>query len=264
MYRAAARILANEVKAGHYIVQNTCVIYHGGANFDPNDEETTDADMEYWYDSMIRGFQDELAKDFDGDGVVEELGGIGFVPSNPGIFDNDKPINYYLAATNQYPNVFVVSKGHYLWRTDALLQECFPPIDYPTQSESVVMPKGTRDLLARDGSHLNQCGYNAAGLVLAENLYGYFRTERALESVQLLNRYGSEVQDEIVLWKTGATERFILLTEPCYVSDLTIILSDNLQMLSPFTVKATAAGEGFITITYQGEVLRHVIVTVGE
>jgi len=35
-------------------------------------------------------------------------------------------------------------------------------------------------------------------------------------------------------------------------------------MISPFTVKAKAAGEGFIKISYGNEVIREIAVTVGE
>ena len=264
MYRAAAQVLSNEVKAGHYVLKNTCVIYHSGANFDYKNVEFTDEVMEYWYDSMINGFRQDLAMDINGDGTVETIDAIAFVPSGAGKMVNDKPINYYLAATDAYPNVYVVSKTVYNWSTDELVKTNFPKIEYETQSESVEMPTLYSQLKAEDGVHLTQTGYNAAGLNIGENLYKYFRTEFTLESFELTDENGKEVKDEIKLKRKGSSAKFILLTEPCYVSDLTITLSDNLEMISPFVVKATAEGEGFMTISYKGEVLRHIVFKIGD
>ena len=264
MYRAAAQVLANEVQAGHYVLKNTCVIYHSGANFDYKNVEFTDEIMEYWYDSMINGFRQDLAMDIDGDGTVETVDAIGFVPSGAGTLTNDKPINYYLAATDKYPNVYVVSKTVYDWRSDELVQSNFPEIEYETQSQSVEKPTLYSQLKAEDGVHLTQTGYNAAGLSIGENLYKYFRTEFTLESFRFVDENGNDVKDEIKMKRKGSSVKFTLFTEPCYVSDLTITLSDNLEMISPFVVKATAEGEGFVTISYKGEVLRHIVVKVGD
>lgn len=264
MYRAAAQVLSNEVKAGHYVLKNTCVIYHSGANFGYKNVEYTDEIMEYWYDSMINGFREDLAMDINGDGTPETVDSIGIVPHGAGSMNDDKPINYYLAASDKYPNVYIVSKTIYAWRSDELLQSNFPEIDYATQSESVEKPTLVSQLKAEDGVHLTQVGYNAAGLSIGENLYNYFRNDRTLESFQLVDENGNEVKDEIKMKRKGASEVFRLFTEPCYVSDLTITLSDNLEMISPFVVKATAEGEGFITISYKGEELRHIVVKVGD
>ena len=264
MYRAAAQVLSNEVKAGHYVLKNTCVIYHSGANFGYKNVEYTDEIMEYWYDSMINGFREDLAMDITGDGTPETVDAIGFVPSGAGSLKEDKPINYYLAATDKYPNVYILSKTVYNWRSDDLLLKNFPAIEYETQSEPVVMPKTTAETKAEDGVHLTQCGYNAAGLLLGEALYNYFRTEHKLDSYQLLDENGNDVKDSIKLKRRGSSEKFTLLTEPCYVSDFTIELSENLEMISPFTVKAKAAGEGFMRISYKGQVIREIAITVGE
>ncbi len=264
MYRAAAQVLANEVKAGHYILKNTCVIYHSGANFGYKNVEFTDEVMEFWYDSMINGLHQDLTMDIDGDGNPETVDAIGFVPSGAGNLKDDKPINYYLAATDKYPNVYILDKTVYNWRSDDLLKQNFPAIEYETQSEPVVMPKLKAEIYAEDGVHLTQCGYNAAGLRLGEALYNYFRTEHKLESYQLLDESGVEIKDTINLKRIGSSKKLVLLTEPCYVSDLTIELSDNLEVISPFAVKATAAGEGFIKISYGDELIREIVVTVGQ
>ena len=264
MYRAAAQVLSNEVKAGHYVLKNTCVIYHSGANFGYKNVEYTDEIMEYWYDSMVNGFREDLAMDITGDGTPETVNAIGIVPHGAGSMNDDKPINYYLAATDKYPNVYILSKTTYYWNTDELVQSAFPAIEYQTQSEAVEMPTLYSQLKAEDGVHLTQVGYNAAGLSIGENLYNYFRTDRVLESYRLLDENGNEVKDSIKLKRRGSSEKFTLFTEPCYVSDLTIELSENLEMISPFVVKAKEVGEGFMKISYKGEVIREITITVGE
>ena len=126
------------------------------------------------------------------------------------------------------------------------------------------MPTLYSQLKAEDGVHLTQVGYNAAGLSIGENLYNYFRTDRVLESYKLVDENGNEVKDSIKLKRRGSSEKFTLFTEPCYVSDLTIELSENLEMISPFVVKAKEVGEGFMKISYKGEVIREITITVGE
>ena len=264
MYQAAAKVLSNEIKAGHYVLKNTMVIYHSGSNFEYKSVEFTDEVMEYWYDSMIEGFNSRLSMDYDGDGEVEQLNAIGIIPSTARSMKNDKPINYYLAATDQYPNVYIASLGVYYWRTNELLAENFPPIDYETQSEPAVAPANRDEMYSSDGVHVTQSSYNGLGIIMGELFYEYFHTEPVLKSIELLDENGNEVKDAIKLKRKGSSKKFVLITEPCYISNFTITLSDNLKMESPFNVVATETGEGFITISYRGEVLRHITVTVGD
>ena len=264
MYKAAATVLCNEAKAGHYVVKNTAVIYHSGANFEYKNVEFTDEVMEYWYDSMINGFKNDLAADFNCDGTPEMPQGIGIIPHGAASFKQDKPANYYVAFSDKYENCFILSKTVYYWRTDELLQANFPAIEYETQSEPVVAPKTTTELKAEDKVHLGQAGYNACGLMIGENLYNYFRTDVKLESLEILDENGNEVKDEISFKKVGQSEKLIALTEPCYASDFTIELSENLELISPFVVKAKAEGEGYIKITKDGEVIREIPVKVGK
>lgn len=263
MYRAAATVLCNEAKAGHYVVKNTAVIYHSGANFGYKNVEYTDMIMEYWYDSMIEGFKSDLAADFNGDGTPEAPQGIGMIPHGAATFKDDKPINYYIAFSDKYADCFIASKTVYHWRTDDLIKANFPAIEYETQSEPVSKPNSVLEMKAQDNTHLQQVGYNACGILIGENLFDYFRGNVKLESLEILNEAGATIQDEITLDRVGASMKLYALTEPCYVSDFTIELSENLEMLSPFTVRALAKGDGFIKITKDGEVIRQITVKIG-
>lgn len=263
MYKAAATVLCNEAKAGHYVVKNTAVIYHSGANFGYKNVEYTDMIMEYWYDSMIDGFKSDLAADFNGDGTPEAPQGIGLIPLSAAKFTEDKPINYYIALSDKYAGCFIASKTVYHWRTDELLKANFPAIEYETQSEPVSVPNSTIELKASDGTHLTQVGYNACGIMIGENLFEYFRKNTKLESLEIQNESGTVIGDEIAIGRVGESVKLYALTQPCYVSDFTIELSQNLEMLSPFTVRAIAAGEGFIKISKDGQLIRQITVKIG-
>lgn len=268
MYRAAALVLKNEVAAGHYLLKNTAIIYHSKANFVYKNVEYTDQVMEYWYDSMVGGFCEDLTMDITGDGTAETVQAIGFLPlwsnSKRGDYPYDTPINYYLALSDTYPNCFIVAETMRNWCTSELLKSNFPTIEYETQSEPVNMPVSTDELLAEDGVHYTQVAYNAAGLELAENLYDYFRTKVTLNEMSIYTSAGFKVKDELVFKRLGASYSLIVETSPCYASNFSIEVSDNLEVSSPFTVEAVAGGKGYINILKDGEVIRSIAVTVED
>lgn len=266
MYRAAALVIRNEVAAGHYKLKNTAIIYHSNANFGYKNVEFNDEIMEFWYDSMIGGFREDLAMDITGDGEKETVQAFGLLPhwshNTPGKYPNDTPIDFYLALSDAYPGCFIVGETMRNWCSDSLLKENFPAIEYSTQSEPVIMPAVKDELKAADGTHFSQVAYNAAGLEIGENLYNYFRTKTKAEQLVIYNANGMKVKDSLELKRVGATVSLIVEAEPYYVSDFTIELSDNLELSSPFTVKAVASGEGYITISRDGQVFQKITVTV--
>ena len=268
MYRAAALVLRNEVSAGHYILKNTAVIYHSAANFDYKSVEFDDATMEFWYDSMYNGFLDDLAMDINGDGKMETIQALGFLPSwkssQKGKYPNDKPINYFMAISDAYPGCFMVGETMRNWYDDGLLAKNFPAIEYETQSEPVTMPATREEMFAEDNVHFSQVVYNAAGLEIGENLYHYFRAKQEAESFYVYNDKGQEVEGTLKFKKVGSTHALIIESYPITACDYTIEISDNLKMSSPFVLKATAEGDGYIRLVKDGKVVWSVDVTVGK
>ena len=268
MYRAAATVLKNEIAAGHYILRNTALIYHSASNFSYKNVEYTDEIMEFWYDSMYNGFIEDLSMDITGDGEKETVQAIGFLPtwtSNArGSYALDKPINFYMALSDAYPKAFMVAETMRNWCSTELVRENFPPVEYATQSEPVKIPATKDELFAEDGVHYAQVVYNAAGLEIAENLYAYFRTVPTPESLTIYTSDGKVVKDALVLKRVGATVSLIAEANPCYVSNFTIELSDNLKLVSPFTVKSVEAGEGWIKISLYGQLIRSIRVEVSD
>ena len=268
MYRAAAQVLKNEVSAGHYFLKNTAIIYHSAANFGYKNVEFDDAVMEFWYDSMYNGFLNDLAMDINGDGEVETVQALGFLPSwkgsQKGKYPYDKPINYYMSLSDAYPGCFMVGETMRNWYDDGLLAKNFPAIAYETQSEPVNVPATPAEMFAEDEVHFAQVVYNAAGLEIGENLYRYFRTSPEAETFYVYTSNGMLVEDSLRFKKVGSSHALIVEVYPITVSDFTIEISDNLQLSSPFNLKATAEGEGYIRLIRDGEVIWEVSVTVGN
>lgn len=266
MYRAAATVLKNEIAAGHYILRNTAIVYHSASNFVHKNVEYTNQIMEYWYDSMYNGFIEDLSMDITGDGQAETVQAIGFLPTwnsdVRGKYAFDQPINFYMAASDAYPKAFMAAETMRNWCSTELIRENFPTIEYVTQSEPVEMPIYKDDLLVEDGVHYTQVAYNAAGLEIATNLYAYLRSIPALESLTIYTSDGSVVKDELTLQRANDTVSLIAEATPCYVSNFTIEVSDNLKLISPFTVKAQSVGEGWIKISRNGELIRTILVEV--
>ena len=267
MYRAAAHVLKNEAAAGHYTLKNTAVIYHSGGNFDYKKVEFTDEIMEYWYDSLYYGLLEDLAIDIDGNGEKETLQALAFLPGRSvqlsGKYPNDQPINYYMSLSDQYPGCFMATNTVRFWAAVELLQN-FPDIDYTTQSQPVEKPTNKAELIAEDGVHFLQVAYNAVGIGIGESLYAHFRNQPQTVTFTVRTPDGRAINDTLKLKKVGLAQTLVVEAEPYYASDFTIELSDNLELSSPFTVKATAEGEGYIKFSRNGQVLHTITVTVGN
>ena len=267
MYRAATHVLKNEAAAGHYTLKNTAVIYHSGGNFDYKKVEFTDEIMEYWYDSLYYGLLEDLAIDINGDGEKETLQALAFLPGRSvqlsGKYPNDQPINYYMSLSDQYPGCFMATNTVRTWAREDLLEN-FPDIDYTTQSEAVEKPTTKAELIAEDNVHFLQVAYNAVGLGIGESLYAHFRNQPDTVTFTVYTPDGRQINDSLKLKKVGSTQTLVVESEPYYASDFTIELSDNLELSSPFTVKAAAEGEGYIKFSRNGQVLHTITVTVGD
>ena len=266
LYTKAAAILQAEAAAGHYAVRNTAVIYHSAVNFEFKNVTFDNALLEQWYDSLWSGFRTELAADFDGDGTAEAPQALGFVP-----FWNvatahaelllDRPANFYMAASDAYPDMFLASMIVQRWLTPEDLRANFPEIDYETHGFAVEKPTSA-DTLFADGVHLRQPGYNALGADIGENLFRHFRQPPQARSVKLLSPSGTEIGDTIELTRRNVEYAIAILPEPACVSDLTITVEGDLELAYPMLLRDTGSGGGTLTISQGDTVLRTVTVTV--
>lgn len=265
LFAYAQKILANEIAAGHYRLKDMAIIYHSAANFDYKNVTYTDENAKFWYDSMWNGFKTDLAMDMDGDGENETVQAMGFVPifTTPSLVGVDRPANFFMGASDEYEDMFMASLISYQWVTAGGLEKYFPDIAYETHGESVKKPT-TRETLYTDGVHYHQVAYNALGLNIAENIYTYFRTLNNPESVAIYKvSTANRLKDEIDL-KLGRSVSVFPVVEPLTVNDLTITVSENLEIKYPCTIKAKAAGVGTLTISHGDKVLLTLTINVNE
>lgn len=262
VFSAAQMILRNEVAAGHYKLRDQAIIYHSAANFEYKSVQYDDPTLETWYSSMCNGFMEGLAADITGDGKEDTLDAIGFAPiwSRDGVgkYPVDKPANFYMAASAQYPRMFMTANTLRQWIVDI---NKFPAIEYTTHGQEVTRPLMNGDLYATDGVHLSQVAYNALGLGVAEELYGFLRQKERATQIKLVDEFGTRIQDKVQLRK-GATKSIVISLEDGNAADLTFTVSDNLKLSFPLVVTAVSEGEGTLTVSKGNTVLKTITFTV--
>ncbi len=270
LFRYAQNILKNEIAAGHYRLKDMAIIYHSAANFGYKQVVFTNDTLKEWYDSMWRGFKTDLATDMDGDGKTETVQSMGLVPiwtppaaGAAGIHD-DKPANYFMAASNSYPDVYMASLIGRGWTNDTGIVKNFPDIPYSaTHGEMPVKPQNTADVYA-DGVHYKQVVYNTVGIEIANNMYSNLRQKTTAGKVTLKKIDGNSVYDKLKMNRVGAEVELLIECDPVNVDDLTITVTDNLTISYPFVVTAVAEGEGKLTVSQGNTVLVEVAITVGK
>lgn len=250
VFQSAQMVLANEIEAGHYRLKDMAIIYHSAANFGYKNVKYTQEDLQKWYDKMWNGYKKDLAMDMDGDGKKDTVNALGFVPiwttNNVRAYADDKPANYVMGSSKEYPDMFMASLGTKLWiRAGAI-----PAIDYTTVKTPVEMPKQTSQFFA-DGTHLTQVVYNAQGIDTAANLYAHLREQVQAESVTFEKPDCSQVTNGVAL-RVGASITLVPQVTPYNVSDLTYTVSDNLSVSYPCVITGKAAGTGTLTVS-QGD-----------
>ncbi len=268
LYRQAAEILQNESAAGHYVLKDTVVIYHSGANFSFKNVTFDNALLEEWYSSMWNGYKQDLAMDINGDGTDETVGSMGLVlarttTNKDEYFITDFCANYFMAGSDLYPDMFMASHGAQDWTTNEGVRNNFPEIDYETHGFEVKKPNTVQDIYA-DDIHLQQVAYNAIGMNIADNTFRNLRTENPVVSLKVLGPTGKEIGDTLEFSRKGVEYQIALLPEPLCASDLTITLSDNLEMAYPFVIKDVGTGTGTITISQGDTVLKTITVKIAE
>ena len=269
MFSYAQGVLANEIAAGHYRLKDMAVIYHSAANFGYKQVIYTDNDLYTWYDSLWTGFKTDLTIDVDGDGTEETVQSLGLVPiwapagSGANGIHDDKPANYFMALSDSYPDVFMASLEGRNWITDSGIVKNFPDAPYTaTHTDMPAKPTTIKELFA-DGVHYNQVAYNAAGIVIADNLYTNLRGEYKAEKLTVKKADGNSLYDEIKLNRVGDSVELYIECDPYTVDDLTFTVSDNIKIEFPLVITAVASGEGKLTIAQGDNVLLDVAVVVG-
>ena len=266
-----ATVMKNEVAAGHYAYRTSVVLNFASANFSYNNVEYNDEKLAAWQDGMWDLFVNGATVDIDGDGKVDAPEMIGYVPdfmARSYHYKTDKPLIYYRAASADYPEVFIASNIHRLWKTDADVYNTFPRINYTTYTGvKLERPITLAGINADNNGHYFQVAYNAQGLEIGKALYERIIKggEAKLKDVEVLYLDADAKPIEVngsVEMKAGETLQFVVVPDPFYVNDLEISVSKNLSLDGIFYVTATNKGEGEITIKRNGEVVKTVKIIV--
>ncbi len=266
-FKNAAKLLKNEVAAGHYEFKDMGVIYFSAANFDFRGVTPDDDKMALWYDSLWTSIQNGMTEDIDGDGTADKPKSFGFVPlwqpdttQHINKFNFDKPTTFYMSASKDYEYAYTASIISKAWMTaGSNLSSIFPKIEYTTQKTNVKHPTSISDVVA-DTAHLTQTGYNAYGIDIAENAYSYIRTENTTEKVTFFNAAGNSVVN--ISMKLATFQKICIVSENTAAGNFDITVSDNLRYEFPGNLKAVAKGTGTITVSQNGTVLGTLTVNV--
>ena len=261
LYQKAEQILKAEIAAGHYtlshmgILQNTCA--NGDQNWD------TAKYLEYFF-NVWNGFKKDLACDLDGDGKTETVECIGLSPiwtrSSPLTFSNGKRINYVLAASPEYPEIFLAGCETRNWTNTVNITTYFERnITYTTQNGTPITPAKTLDdIYPTDNVHYLQVAYNAAGMEIGENLYRHFYGEPATETLTLFASDGSEILQDKLTVAAGGKTYAVPACYPCCASDITVKTTGGVTFNNG---TITVSSNGTVEFTQNGKTLRTLTIT---
>ena len=265
----AQQIMTKEIAAGHYTLSHMTMFYFSGANFgNANYQHWTHDSVKTDYETMWNGLKKDLAMDMNGDGKDETLEAMGIVPiwtkSNKA-YQYDKALNYIMAASADYPDVFIASDLYRDW-LDINNLASFPAIDYTTQSVPAEVPlaieAGTAaNTVFMDDAHLSQVTYNAIGLDMAAVYNNLCGKNNAVTTIELQYVNGQAVPDTIQLKKGEQTQVIVPVLTPEYGGDVSITVNDNLKLVWPLIIEGAEAGTGTVTFT-AGDVTKTLTVEV--
>lgn len=267
-------ILKNEIAAGHYTFARMEMFYFSCANGDQDWEPREYKDA---FDSMYLGFKQDICMDVDGDGTEEIIDNFGLIPHwrpagntivDPA-FNNGQSQNYYIAASAEYPDVYLASS---LCRSfdsiaPAKIAGIFTTdyLQYPTQNgttPAALVPdsmKNSDTSVFPDTIHCAQVVQNLQGMIAAESLYKRLTGTGVGGSVAVYAMDGINTLADGHTLKVAAYSKYRLtITQPDHVlGSLRVEATGNIRYDGVF-VTASAAGSGKLTI-YSGERVVHTI-----
>lgn len=277
MYQCAQAILKNEIKAGHYTLSHMAIAYFNGANFsNASYTDWTLDSLEEHYEGMWNGFKTAFTTDMNGDGETETVEALGIVPlwSLSSLnYSGDKAATYYMAASQEWPDVFTLSDIYRDWMTVDGIKSSFPAIDYATNSgEAVQVPEsvknsaqgGTSDwsvFCANDNTHLSQVAYNAVGFDMGTNMYNYLCRDVDAESAHFESVGGAALENATVT--VGEQLSIVPVIREIYGKGVTLS-AEGAVALDGNCVVATKVGTGTVTVSVSGTVVDTLTITVVE
>ena len=275
MYQCAQAILKNEIAAGHYTLSHMGIVQFTGANFANRYPDWTLDSLKQDYTELWNGFKEAFTTDMDGDGdteTVEKLALVPFWSDTSKTFTNEKAANYYMSASQEWPDIFVVSDVYRNWTiVDGLAS--FPAIDYATNSgEALEVPTsvrhtsqgGTSDqsvFCSKDTAHLRQVAYNAVGLDIGNNLYAYFYENISATEGHFENTSAKDLASVTLI--PGEQISIVPVVKPVYGKNVTLV-AEGAVSLNGNCIIGKEAGSGQVKILIGDQVADTLTVTVEE
>ena len=285
-FTQAQQIIANEVAAGHFTLEDMVLLYHGSANGGYRGFDYTYENGPAMYDIFFDAMRTALNRDVDGDGDRDEIK-IGFVPiwtrSKDHSVTSGTP-NFYMetasallmAASGNYSDIFLASLiGWDKWLTDEKVQEYFKDYEqkFTTQNGTTLdVPQSNLALYPYekgDYVHYAQFAYNEMGADIARNIYKLLRDKsNANVSLRLFKTDGlTEVAAggaETLVMQFGDRLTLVPVVDPISINDLTFEVSGSLGMKHPLTIYPIGSGVGTLKIYYQDTLLKTITIDMGE
>ncbi|MBR5570716.1 MAG: hypothetical protein IKW10_07490 [Oscillospiraceae bacterium] len=275
MYQCAQKILKNEIAAGHYTLSHMGIVQFVGANFSARYPDFTLDSLLQDYHDLWDGFKAAFTMDVNGDGkteTVEKLALVPFWSASSQNYSGDKAAAYYMSASQEWPDVFIVSDLYRNWVKAAGLST-FPAINYATNSgESVQVPTsvqhtkqdGTSDwsvFCAADKTHLSQVTYNAVGFDIGLNLYNYFYKNISATEAAFKDVSGNDLTTASI----GVKNRLSIVPVVKAVSGKNVTLSaEGAVSLNGNCIVGNEVGTGTVKILIGGQVADTLTVTVSN
>lgn len=262
-YQRAQKILKNEIDAGHYTLGEMGIIYHCGANFSYRGYSTNDQQqLLEWYQSMWDGFKRDFTTEIGGEErTVSFLGLVPIWIKSAGLtYERDEPVALSLAASAEYPDIFLASTIGSQWLSDESVAQNFPTPEYQIHKGTITKPTTVSDVFAKDNVHYQQVAYNAQGFNIADNLYRYLNGSNAVTELKISTPSDfTAIEEPMTLsYRQNQEVRLILHSSPITANDLTFEASGCIAISSeiPLTVTATSKGTGTLTVSQNGKVLK--------
>ena len=260
IFNDAASILKNEVAAGHYIFKDYAMLNFSSSNFGYQNV-TNDNEILYKSNkSMWEGFKEKCNVDIDGDGKSDPPASLGYIPMGAD-YNWDRDIIAYMAASDEYPDIYVASKHASAWKSDSTVKANFRELKYEThRDEPPKNPTNREELLSADKTHYCQAGYNGWGIFIGENMYNYLRTDNIPQKVFFEDINVKRLTSVTI----GVDESMpiIILASNTTGSNFDIRVSDNLEYTKFGMIKGLAKGEGNVTVLKGDKVLGTIKITV--
>lgn len=278
VFRNAQIVLKNEIAAGHYSLRCMEFFYFSCAN---GDQTWFTEDYREAFLSMWNGFQNDFSMDMDGDGTPETLSAIGLVPHwRPSgqsfvheAFNNGQSFNYFMAASEAYPDVFIASsfcrgfdRDHVsadairAFYTEDLLQYTLQDGTAPETLIPTALKGYTGNAVFPDQIHVAQLTQNVQGIVMARSLYSQRKGETARD-VTLYKPYGiNTVADgETITLNTQESFRISAMLKDAPRGELTFeVIGDAITAQGTYITAGKTAGTAQLLVKLEGEIIKTV------